>query len=156
MNWYAVYAKSEMLDEAVAVLKHHNIHTVVAKCEKWFSNSHIREYVTSLLVPNCAFIETNLDMKELLAICNDSEVFDSCTLLSDSEALIIQTMFHDSNVIGRSIGAIENSVLKVSEGPLMGMESKITKIDRHKRVAYIDMKLLGRDMRLPLEVVSKS
>ena len=39
----------------------------------------------------------------------------------------------------------------------MGLEGHITKIDRHKRVAYVDVNLLGRvsTVQVGLEIISK-
>ena len=40
----------------------------------------------------------------------------------------------------------------------MGYEGGIQKIDRHKRLAYVEIKMLGRTtvVKLGLEIVSKS
>lgn len=45
-----------------------------------------------------------------------------------------------------------------NEGPLIGLEGLITKIDRHKRIAYVDVELLGKLTRVQvgLEIISKS
>lgn len=40
----------------------------------------------------------------------------------------------------------------------IGLEGLITKIDRHKRIAYVDVELLGKLTRVQvgLEIISKS
>lgn len=154
MNWYVLHVTSNQMEFVNDQLVNHGLTTLLPKVEKWFSNSHIREYVTSLLFPDCVFVygmETDIQR-----ICTNSSLIEEWHMLSDSEATVVQAMFSDTDVIRHSVGTIENMVLTVSDGPLMGMESKVTKIDRHKRVAYVDMQLLGRSMRLPLEVISKS
>ena len=57
-----------------------------------------------------------------------------------------------------SEGVIEGGTIKVLSGPLMGYEGSIQKIDRHKRLAYVEIKMLGRTtvVKLGLEIVSKS
>ena len=153
MSWYVVHTKENQLDEAINILQQYDIRIVVPKIEKWFSNSHTKEYVTSVWYSNCLFIKGNADV---LTYCSEATVFGTCEKLSSNEDTIVDVMYLDSDVIRHSIGNITDSKLCISEGPLVGMESKIKKIDRHKKVAYMDMSLLGRDIRLPLEVISKS
>ena len=45
----------------------------------------------------------------------------------------------------------------VIRGPLKGHEARITRIDRHKRLAWMDMDMFGRHktIRVGLEIVSK-
>ena len=43
-----------------------------------------------------------------------------------------------------SQGVIEGDEVKVTKGPLKGQEAKIRKIDRHKRLAFLEMHMFGR------------
>ena len=45
----------------------------------------------------------------------------------------------------------------VTSGPLRGREAQISKIDRHKRLAWLDMRMFGRNksIKVGLEIVSK-
>ena len=73
------------------------------------------------------------------------------------EARLIAELAGDSRCVAASEGAIVDGRLVVYRGPLAGREDLITKIDRHKRMAYLDMSLLGRPcVRMALEVVSKT
>lgn len=42
-----------------------------------------------------------------------------------------------------------------SSGPLKGLENKIVKVDRHKRVVILDCNLFNRQFTVAAEVVSK-
>ena len=57
-----------------------------------------------------------------------------------------------------STGIIENSQIRILEGPLVGMEGTIRKIDRHKRKAWLEIEMFGRtvEMQVGLEVIAKS
>lgn len=59
--------------------------------------------------------------------------------------------------IGMSYGIIENGVLKIYRGALIGMESKVRKIDRHKRKGYISMKFDNEEKmtEIGLEITAK-
>ena len=56
-----------------------------------------------------------------------------------------------------SEGYIEGEKVIVTKGPLKGMESKISRIDRHKRLAWLKVELFGRTVELQagLEVIRK-
>ena len=62
-----------------------------------------------------------------------------------------------SKVLEKSVGVIEGDRVIVTEGPLKGHEAQISKIDRHKRAAYLDMRMFGRHktIKVGLEIVRK-
>jgi transcription termination/antitermination protein NusG len=61
------------------------------------------------------------------------------------------------HVIKESEGFIEGDKIIITEGPLMGHESMIKKIDRHKRIAQLDIEMFGqqRTITVALEIISK-
>lgn len=63
----------------------------------------------------------------------------------------------DSHVVELSCGVIEGDEVKIWKGPLKGQEARIKKIDRHKRLAYLEMHMFGRTkvVKVGLEIVSK-
>ena len=63
-----------------------------------------------------------------------------------------------NHVVDMSRGVIENDKIIITDGPLMNLEGYITKIDRHKRIAYVDVELLGKITRVQvgLEIISKT
>ena len=56
-----------------------------------------------------------------------------------------------------SKGFIIGDAITVTEGPLKGYEGSIKKIDRHKRMAFVELPFLGKEtrVRIPLEIVDK-
>lgn len=56
-----------------------------------------------------------------------------------------------------STGVIEGDEVVILNGPLMGHTGLIKKIDRHKRLAYLELEMLGRkkNVKLGLEIVGK-
>lgn len=56
-----------------------------------------------------------------------------------------------------STGVIEGDEVVILNGPLMGHVGLIKKIDRHKRLAYLEMEMLGRkkNVKIGLEIVGK-
>ena len=62
-----------------------------------------------------------------------------------------------SHVVEPSFGVMEGDEVAIVEGPLKGFETQIKKIDRHKRLAYVEVRLLGRTklIKVGAEVVRK-
>lgn len=79
--------------------------------------------------------------------------------LSHDEVAWLQALTNvETHTVEFSEGVIEGDEVKVWKGPLKGQEAKIVKIDRHKRLAWIEMKMFGRTkvVKVGLEIVSKS
>ena len=78
--------------------------------------------------------------------------------LSEEETSFIQRLSDGNGCIEMSLGIQVGDQIIVNSGPLKGMESTIRKIDRHKRVAIIELKMLGdiREIIVGLEIISKS
>ncbi|MFR3950420.1 MAG: hypothetical protein ACLTZM_27535 [Ruminococcus sp.] len=47
---------------------------------------------------------------------------------------------------------------RLSQGPLTGMEGSIRRIDRHKRIAHLEIEMFGRtvEMKVGLEIIEKN
>lgn len=77
--------------------------------------------------------------------------------LSESEVEFLQRLGGDDQVVETSIGVMEQDRITVSSGPLQGMEGCIRRIDRHKRLAWIEIEMMGRLMeaQVGLEIVEK-
>lgn len=63
----------------------------------------------------------------------------------------------DKQLVEMSSGIIENDRVQILAGPLMGMEGNIRRIDRHKRMAYMEIEMFGRtvEMKVGLEIIRK-
>ena len=83
---------------------------------------------------------------------------DTCLpLTADEVAWINATTNADTHVMEMSEGVIEGDRVIVIRGPLKGHETLIARIDRHKRLAWVDMDMFGRrkTIRVGLEIASK-
>ena len=78
--------------------------------------------------------------------------------LSAAECDWLVRLTGPTHVVEPSIGVIEGDRVTITDGPLVGMESQIKKIDRHKRLAYLDVHLLGRTktVKVGVEIVRKT
>ena len=77
--------------------------------------------------------------------------------LYEDEVRVFRTLADDNCQISLSKGFIAGDRITVTEGPLKDQEGMIKKIDRHKRIAIVEIPFLGRpvSVRVPLEIAEK-
>ena len=77
--------------------------------------------------------------------------------IREKERLYWERLFNSDFCVTGSVGFIEGDTIRIKTGPLVGMESRIKKIDRHKREAVVEMEVMGavREVRVMLEIVAK-
>ena len=56
-----------------------------------------------------------------------------------------------------STGFIQGEQIFITEGPLQGKEGQIIRIDRHKRIAYLQLSMFNKETttKVGLEIISK-
>lgn len=74
------------------------------------------------------------------------------------EAIFLLMFGKEDHIVDMSKGYIVGSKIIIISGPLVGNEGIIRKIDRHKRIAYIEVKLFDQitTVKVGLEIISKS
>ena len=77
--------------------------------------------------------------------------------LPEREVMILCKFANDDHIVDISLGFIEGDKITVTSGPLMGQEGLIKKIDRHKRIAEVEVTFFGQVIKakVGLEIVSK-
>lgn len=77
--------------------------------------------------------------------------------IREDEERFLRRMTGDTTNVAVSIGVIEGDKIIVQEGPLIGMEGMIKRIDRHKRMAVLEVELFKRisEVKVGLEIVEK-
>lgn len=119
---------------------------------------------TEMLMPGYIFIESK-DAERLSEELRHVPAFtkllgndDAFIPLSDDEIRWLNA-FTDlkDRVVKMSEGIIEGDRVIVLNGPLMNREGLISKVDRHKRIAYLDIPMMGRikTVKVGLEIVRK-
>ncbi len=77
--------------------------------------------------------------------------------LAEKEVEMLTKIEDEHHLVKMSEGYIEGDQIVITSGPMQDMGGKIKKIDRHKRIATIEMEMFGRkmDVVMGLEVVKK-
>lgn len=168
-NWYAVQVRSGKEEEIVKACrilidddtlvecfipkskrmkkfrgKWHNVNEILFKGYIFMITEHVDVLYNELKkIPN---------LTKLLG--NDGEYIYP---IRKEEAMFLTRFGDKEHIVDMSYGLIEGDVIKVSDGPLMGYEGDIIKIDRHKRIAYVNVSLFDRitTVKVGLEIISK-
>ena len=113
-----------------------------------------------LLFPASVLLESEneKELREELSQHKDITGYrTSVVKLNPEDETFLRFLCGKTRHIGMSKGVICNGVTQVKEGPLKGMETKICKIDRHKRTAEIEIPFVEDDTRVTvgLEIYEK-
>lgn len=78
--------------------------------------------------------------------------------LTDGEVAFLSSFTDEKHIVGMSCGFIEGDKTIITSGPLKGYEGYIKKIDRHKRVAKIELDIFNKTINatVGLEIISKN
>lgn len=87
-------------------------------------------------------------------ILKNDDIFLS---LDKKEENALCRLIGDDGIIGESIGFIDGDKVIVTDGPMVGMEGNIKQIDRHKRLATLEIEMFDRvtEVKLALEIIKK-
>lgn len=77
--------------------------------------------------------------------------------IRDEEKALMQRLENEEHVTEMSEGYLVGERVVILSGPMKGMEGKIRKIDRHKRMAVLEIGMFGRwiDVRVGVEIVKR-
>jgi len=99
-----------------------------------------------------------LENTDPLKCCMISGQIDEFRPITHEEEQFLIKITGGKDEVDMSYGVICENVLSIYEGPLTGMESRVRKIDRHKRKGLISMNLCGKEnlVEVGLEITKKT
>jgi len=168
-NWYAVQVRSGKEDEIVNACQiyvdnHALNECFIPRCKKMKKFRGKWHNVEEILFKGYVFMITDyidelyIELKKIPDLTkilgNDGE---NIYPIRKEEAMFLTRFGGKNHMVDISYGFIEGDVIRISDGPLMGQEGNIIKIDRHKRIAYINVSLFDREttVQVGLEIISK-
>lgn len=168
MNWYVIFVNIDKINKLMFYFNNQpDINAFVPKIEKLMSKEGKKVFLEVTMFPNYLFIETSLNEQEFNEMIEEIEIdlgsmmktlqdeTQTIFALTVKEKNLLKSLLNKDYLIKHSTGVIVDSKLIVQDGPLKGKEELIRKIDRHKRLAFLD-NVCGKLMKVPLEVISKS
>ena len=166
--WYVIWtvtgkeeqAKTEI--EKIAANENYSRCFIPQKkeCRKYHGSWTVIE---KALFPGYLFLETEqvegifFDLKKLPQFAKVLQTGEAFVPVTEEEERLIRHLLGGSDSVDISVGIIENQQVRITAGPLQGLEGMIRKIDRHKRKAYLQVEMFERtlDIAVGLEIVEK-
>ena len=167
--WYVIWTSTSREDSGARLVEE-RLSAIIDRVfvpKRTISRKYGKEWrmEKSALFPGYFFIDTSEDRIEEVATklrsFSDFNVVlssdDSILPLNDEESRFAERLYNDGGNFDMSVGIIEGDQIKVTGGPLVGLEGYITKINRHKRIAYVDLNMFGKKTQsvVGLEIVEK-
>ena len=129
------------------------------KMRRYEGSWHIE---TTEMFPGHVFIETGNSaalsewLKRCSCLLSGVDVREMCPVDPEEERML-RELCGEQHHLRISIGYISDGIPHIVQGPLVGMERKIRKIDRHKRLAWIEYPSIkpGASFAAGLEITSK-
>ena len=168
-NWFVLFVKTGDEVKTVNALKKEGLDAFIITMQVVHRKEGKSFLVEKNMFPGYLFVESELHITDFIVLLRSlsSRVtyfmkvlkFDNegtSSLYPDEKEYLLR-LINDNRVVEHSIGFIEGNEVFVTEGPLKGLESKIIKIDRHKRRALLEVEFCGdiREINVSLEIISK-
>lgn len=171
--WYILFTRTGREEKAEQLLKNQLDSNIfmpfIPMLQTIFKYSGRVKKELKPLFPGYVFIESDIPSLEIIKITRNivSASKDIIRFLKYEDTGDIAMKEHERNMLLRlcnddryvesSNGIIVGSRVYVKKGPLMGLESIIRKINRHKRQAIIELEFMGdvRQVTVVLEIVEK-
>lgn len=130
------------------------------KKKRYLGGWHVEEVI---LFPGYVFLITDKEKElfhelkripELTKMLGDEE---GAIPLYDEEINFLKTFGNRQHIIEMSYGYCEGDNVVITEGPMSGFEGLIRKLDRHKRLAKLDVEFFGRvaEVWIGVEIIKK-
>lgn len=166
-NWYVMQVKvgkeEKVANKCLSLTSRNLLHDcIVLKYQykkRYLGSWHILE---KILFPGYVFIIAD-NIEELYVKLEEIPEFTRLLKKKDllpipKEEVNYLMEYSKNNVVEMSYGYISDNHLNIFKGPLKGHEKQIKKVDRHKRLAYLDVDLLHATskVKMGLEIIYKN
>ena len=170
LHWHILHVRAHEEEEIAQVInQNQSLEAFVPKLVRIIKRNGIRTHERKRIFPNYVFIKSSLNTQEFFNYIQNElrplvEYFRvlkykdiELETLSESEKLYLSQFLDQDYELKASEGFIVGKNVVITQGPLMGLESTIVYIDRHKRIADISLKMFGEDkiIRVGLEILHK-
>ena len=153
MYWYIARCKTGRTKKLVSTLnKQVNMNAFIPKSERCFGRGETAEFIVKEIYPDHVFIKSDLDQeafdeqfKEYFKMINGLvgllEYKDTYPLTSEEQSLL-EKLLDNTDTIKHTKGVIVDRRFVPTDGPLVGLEDMIKKVDKYRRYATLDTEIL--------------
>ena len=163
--WYVIWTSTGLEGKALAAVRDLNCQnrSFIPRRAIQIKKNGIWERVEKPLFPGYFFVDTD-DVEKLSDEVRKIEGFNQILTtekeffpLEQKDATFIDKLYNREGLFDVSEGIIEGDQIVITSGPLKGQEGSIRKIDRHKRLAYLEFTMFDQVVKVSvgLEIVEK-
>ena len=172
VEWYILHVNEEK-ERKVAEILNRKLspklyRPFIPQKEKFFRRAGVTSIIKAPCFPGYVFIESQTTADEFLdgakrLIWSIKEVhsllsYDGKDDIAMADIGLLKQLMGGGDCITVSSGNIVDGCAKIESGALVGMESLIVSVNRNRKIAEIEFKLMGETKRIMvgLEIISKS
>lgn len=179
--WYVLYVRTNTENRVIEEMKRfseklalpYTVEPFVLESEQYYRSKKFRQigksYQKRPMFPGYVFVDTDMPDKEFIACFSDyiskSEHIirllhsgnENDLAISDRERQTLEYLFLGKKCLEHSEGYISGEEIVITSGPLKGQEGKIRKINRHNRVAFVEIEFFNQIqlVKVALEIIEK-
>ena len=162
--WYVIQVPTGQEEQIIEEAKKYEVTEFLTELftPRWENQKKIQgewKELTGVIFPGYLFVitETPEALKRIPRLTKLLGTGEKWTPLSEEDIFLLELLSGRERILRMSRGYQKDGRIYVMEGPLKGLEHLISRIDRHKRTAWLRVKLLGeeRQLRAGLEIVRK-
>ena len=165
MHWYVVHVKSGRTSKLIGFFRRQEgVTAFIPKSERWQCvGEGKKDYILKELYPDYVFVRTHLSRdqfdvmyRKFFDSIEDYAVlleYDDVYSLTKEEEVMMDRLFSKSHIIRHSVGTIIEKRLKCFEGPLVGLEDRVIKLDKRNRFATLRFEGLPKGLTMSVEVM---
>jgi len=168
-NWYILFVLQKDEEKIKSFLISKGLNAFIPKREIIFKRHGLKFLVSKPLFPNYVFIKSNLDQTAFSGLLTKFKQEKSGILrlliydkdgtpaLNTEEQVFLNSMLNEDNIVVPSNGYLENQKVVIIDGPLIGYESKIKAVNKHKNYAKLLINIFDREIYIeaPLNIIKK-
>ena len=171
MNWYVLFVKGGLENQIKNFLNDQFDDWVsfYPMVQKIHTSKGKKKVCLRPLFPSYIFVKSNIDAAEfryrlfqirgrMSGIIKELEYeHDAISALREDEIYYLEHLLDDNFQVLPSTGVLQEGRVHVISGPLVGLDDKIVKVNRHNRSAIIQFNILGEEKSasVALEIVDK-
>lgn len=171
-NWYTLFVKSGQEAKAAEEVKSYfsdKAETRVLFVETYFRKHGIVKKEKNVVFPGYVFVQSELENELFIIQCKNLIARSALiykilyygdtrqAALNERDVELLEKMWPGRDCLEASVGIMEGDKVKIMEGPFVGRESMIRKVNRHKRQAVVEIDFMGeiRSITIGLDIIRK-
>ena len=166
--WYVIQVPTGQEEQIIEEAKKYEVTEFLTELftPRWENQKKIQgewKELTGVIFPGYLFVITETPeawyqtLKRIPRLTKLLGTGEKWTPLLEEDIFLLELLSGRERILRMSRGYQKDGRIYVTEGPLKGLEHLICRADRHKRIAWLKVKLLGEARRLKagLEIVRK-